>query len=174
MGSVPAQLATLAGVIVGTLGSLLIARFTIRQTWSRTADRELRERRAEAYSEYMLSLKSKVMTLARKVGLRGVLVRFRPVLGEDLDRALVAAELERASLWERVLLVGSAPTLSAAQACNVAAREMEQLLGREDLDQRHWDDAVVKFKDARRDFHQAARIDMGVVGAPPKDMSWTW
>jgi hypothetical protein len=50
---------------------------------------------------------------------------------------------------------------------------MEQLLGREeDLDQRHWDDAVVKFKDARRDFHQAARIDMGVVGAPPKDMSW--
>jgi len=103
-----------------------------------------------------------------------VLVRFRPVLGEDLDRALVAAELERASLWERVLLVGSAPTLSAAQACNVAAREMEQLLGREDLDQRHWDDAVVKFKDARRDFHQAARIDMGVVGAPPKDMSWTW
>jgi len=75
MGSVPAQLATLAGVIVGTLGSLLIARFTIRQTWSRTADRELRERRAEAYSEYMLSLKSKVMTLARKAGLRGVLTR---------------------------------------------------------------------------------------------------
>src|SRR5690242_11661308 len=120
MSSVPAQVVTLVGVLIGTLGSLMVARFTIRQTWARTADKELRARRTEVYADYMLALKQQVMTLAREAGRRGILVRFRPGPQDlDLEDALVSAELERASRWECLLLLGSAPTVSAAQACNV-------------------------------------------------------
>ena len=108
MEGITAQLPALLGVLVGTIGTIVATSLADRSRWRRNQTVRWDERRLDAYVEFARALKE-AHTIASRA------------TGGYLDRDVALAELAEADFrhtlaWENVLLLGDAPTVTAARA----------------------------------------------------------
>lgn len=160
------QLPVLLGVVIGALGSYLTTAASERARWRRALDSRWDDRRIEAYASYAQAVKQMV-TLAQRIAAgRGLGDPSEPLAPtqENLN-LLAAAEDERASKWETVLLLGHPLTVTAARTWHEHAWRLEwyarALIVGEASD---WERARSATNIARNAFYEAARSDLGVSG----------
>src|SRR5690348_4994172 len=110
------QLLVLLGVVIGALGSYLTTSATERARWKRALDSRWDGRRVEAYASYAQSVKRMIMIASRISAGRGLWSDTEPLAPTQVNLDLLAAaEAERASQWETVLLLGHPKTVAAAR-----------------------------------------------------------
>lgn len=155
MEGITAQLPALLGVLVGTIGTIVATSLADRSRWRRNQTVRWDERRLDAYVEFARALKE-AHTIASRA------------TGGYLDRDVALAELAEADFrhtlaWENVLLLGDAPTVTAARAWRDSVWAVERLAREEYTDV---DRAALlhQANKARDDFYRAARGGLGVGG----------
>ena len=155
MGNLVTQLPALIGVLVGTIGTIVATSLADRARWRRRQGVRWDERRLDAYAEFARALKE-VHTIASRL------------IGGYLDREQELALLTEANFrhtiaWENVLLLGDAPTVTAARAWRDAVWEVE-LLARDGSATDGLPDLLHRANEARDQFYDAARGGLGVSG----------
>jgi hypothetical protein len=155
------------GVIIGAVGSYLVATTSDRARWRRERSSRWDVSRMQTYAVYGRAVKRITDLAVRVAAHRGVgeFVATLP-LAEGLPR-LADADAERAALWEQVLLLGDPATVAAARRWHETAWHLDQLVRGEHPDQDAWSLAMNRANDARAAFYAAARADLGVSGDVP-------
>jgi hypothetical protein len=158
------QLLVLLGVIVGALGAFLTTSVTERARWKRALDSRWDGRRVEAYASYGQSVKRMIVIASQIAAGRGLGADVEPLAPTqvNLDR-LAAAEAERASQWETVLLLGHPETVAAARNWHEHAWRLEAYArGRLTGSSSDWQEVRTATDVARAAFYESARSDLGV------------
>ena len=110
------QLLVLLGVIVGALGSYLTTSLTERARWKRALDTRWDDRRVEAYASYGQSVKRMIVIASQIAAGKGLWTDVESLAPTQVNLDLLAAaEAERASQWETVLLLGHPKTVAASE-----------------------------------------------------------
>ena len=160
------QLLVLLGVIVGALGSYLTTSATERARWKRAQDSRWDDRRVEAYASYAQSVKRMIIIAQRIAAGRGLWADSEALAPTQVNLDLLAAaEAERASQWETVLLLGHPKTVAAARNWHEHAWRLE-LYARALLtgSASDWQEARTATDVARATFYESARSDLRVSG----------
>ena len=160
------QLLVLLGVIVGALGSYLTTSVTERTRWKRALDSRWDDRRVEAYASYGQSVKQMIMIASRIAAGMGLWADTEPLAPTQVNLGLLAAaEAERASQWETVLLLGHPKTVAAARNWHEHAWRLEAYArGRLTGSASDWQEARTATDEARATFYESARSDLRVSG----------
>jgi hypothetical protein len=158
------QLLVLAGVIVGALGSYLTTSATERVRWKRALDTRWDDRRVEAYASYGQSVKRMIVIASQIAAGRDLGADVEPLAPTQVNlELLAAAETERASQWETVLLLGHPKTVEAARDWHEHAWRLEAYArGRLTGSISDWREARTATDVARAAFYESARDDLGV------------
>ena len=158
------QLPVLLGVIVGALGSYLTTAATERARWKRALDSRWDERRVEAYASYGQSVKRVIMIASRIAAGKDLGSDTEPLAPTQVNLDLLAAaETERASQWEAVLLLGHPKTVAAARNWHEHAWRLEAYArGRLTGSAAEWHEARAATDVARATFYESARNDLQV------------
>lgn len=158
------QLLVLLGVIVGALGSYLTTSVIERARWKRSFDTRWDDRRVEAYASYGQSVKRIIVITSQIAAGRGFGANAEPLAPTQVNLDLLAAaEAERASQWETVLLLGHPKTVAAARNWHEHAWQLEAYArGRLTGSASDWQEARNATDVARATFYESARSDLGV------------
>lgn len=158
------QLLVLLGVIVGALGSYLTTSVTERARWKRAFDTRWDDRRVEAYAAYGQSVKRMIVIASQIAAGRDFWADAEPLAPTQVNLDLLAAaETERASQWETVLLLGHPKTVAAARNWHEHAWRLEAYArGRLTGSASDWQEARTATDAARAAFYESARSDLGV------------
>lgn len=174
MSSIAGQLLTLAGVVVGILGTVLATTVTDKARWKREQAVRWDTRRLDMYAEYARTIKE-----IHALTLRLIAPRTSGIMADPIDRdagleMLTEAESQRTKAWESVLLLGDTMTVAAARDWRNAVWQPE-LLSRAPTD----DDISVRVlsavraaNGARDRFYVAARESLNVSGGSVEQASW--
>jgi len=161
------SLFTLAGVVVGIAGTYLVQARIDRVKWQHERDVRWDVHRMETYARYGNAVK-RVIMLASRLGDHRVLNgALDPVPVEDLKVQLAAAQIARAELWEEVRLLGDPATVAAARRWHRSSWELDRFARGGKSGVHAWLAAKGEARDAREEFHRAARADLGVLGELP-------
>ena len=156
-------LPTLIGVVIGALASYLATTANERARWKREQLTRWDENRAQVYAEYGTAVKSQYELCKRVAAARGIPTTAEPLEpGRGIDQ-LARIESKRAAKFERVLLMGSPDTVTAARTWHRAVWDLELFARGVHDDPVEWratDDAAME---ARTWFYNAARQDLGVM-----------
>ena len=158
------QLLVLLGVIVGALGSYLTTSVIERARWRRALDTRWDDRRVEAYTSYGRSVKRTIVIASQIAAGRGLGANAEPLPPTQVNLDLLAAaEAERASQWENVLLLGHPKTVAAGRNWHEHAWQLEMYArGRITGSASDWQEARNATDMARATFYESARSDLGV------------
>ncbi|MFI6938573.1 hypothetical protein ACIBI4_04825 [Streptomyces sp. NPDC050418] len=164
--SLAAQVLPLVGVAVGAVVSLAVSAINERTRWRRQQSVRWDERRLNAYAEYAHAVKELSSHYKALAIARGLTSGYTPLEEtDDLLRELTAAEVRRSALAETLWLLGDVDSNTAAVKLNHALWHLEWLArGVPTAGVATWDEAYLEFRQARQDFVQAARTDLGVRG----------
>lgn len=158
------QLPALLGVVVGALATGLATFLSTRSQWKRGQVVRWDERRLEAYSEFSQVLKE-IQTVSLKVLATAAGDRYRS--GLDKDRALpqlADADIRHTLVWEKLLLLGDATTVAAAQEWREAVWRLEhRARGVEEVPE-SLPELIQQVNTGRDRFYHAARRGLGVSG----------
>ncbi|MGW3788441.1 hypothetical protein ACWD5Z_27940 [Micromonospora chokoriensis] len=164
MDGLISQLPALLGVVVGALGTGLATFLSTRSQWRRSQVVRWDERRLEAYSEFSHVLKE-IQAVSLRVLATAAGDKYRSGLNtaEALPR-LADADIRHTLVWEKLLLLGDATTVAAAQDWREAVWRLEhQARGVEETPEPLPD--LIQQANMRRDhFYHAARRGLGVGG----------
>jgi hypothetical protein len=158
------QLLVLLGVIVGALGSYLTTSVTERARWKRALDTRWDDRRVEAYASYGQSVKRMIVIASQIAAGKGLWTDVESLAPTKVNLDLLAAaEAERASQWETVLLLGHPKTVAAARNWHEHAWRLEAYArGRLTGSAADWREVRTATDVARATFYESARSDLGV------------
>ncbi|MFB8204418.1 hypothetical protein [Kitasatospora purpeofusca] len=166
------QLPTLAGVVVGSVGSYAAASLTERSRWRRGRAERWDDRRFQIYASYGKLLKAQIR-IAQRLGAARNFDGVVDPLGIDEGLAdLARAESERAAEWESMLLVGDAATVEAARSWHEECWNLELYARGLRSDAAGWVRAEERLSHARDRFYLCARKDLGIAGPPPPSGNW--
>jgi hypothetical protein len=155
-------LPTLIGVVIGALASYLATTASERNRWKREQETRWDENRAQVYADYGYIVKSHYEFCKRLAAAHGMPTLAAPIDPNGALDELARTGTERAAMWERVLLMGSPDAVTAARAWHRKVWELELFARglRDKPDEwRAADDAAM---DARTEFYNAARQDLGI------------
>lgn len=126
---------------------------------------------AHAYSEYAHATKKLISIAVQLAGTRGIHPDTGTV-GPDKDLpSMAAAEKERTSKWEAVLLLGSGNVIKAARAWHNGVFRLHRIAA--GLSDEAWAEAVQAMPHGRREFYEAAKQDLGIaIGDDPASYEW--
>ena len=119
------QWGTLLGVLVGAVASYAVTALTERARWRRAQAERWQEKKFDVYARYSNALKEQIgitQRIGAALGYAHVVDPLEPAEGLPL---LAEAEARRATLWESVLLVGDAETVTAARSWHEAVWTLE-------------------------------------------------
>jgi hypothetical protein len=166
MSNVTGQILALVGVVIGIFGTIIATAVADRSRWKREKAARWDERRLDAYAEYAKAVKE-----IHKLTLRLTAARVSFVWADPIDRdsglqILAQADAHRTTVWENVLLLGDAATVSAARDWWEAVRELVMYArDRTDGDLSEKVRLAVRHSDEERDrFYREARDSIGVSG----------
>jgi hypothetical protein len=162
MGNFLNQLPAIFGVIVGSLGTLLVTSFTERARWSRDQAVRWDARRLDAYVTYAATVKE-IHSIALRIA-----APYRPhSQAWPIDRGqglelLAEANAQRTKAWEALLLLGDEDTVTAARAWQDAVWVEQRLCSSNSIDVMKWQSAVEAVDQARDRFYLVARKNLSV------------
>jgi hypothetical protein len=151
---------------VGAAASYLTASRIERSRWQRENSSRWDERRLAACADYMNAVKGVQILASRIVATRGW------TSAEAIDAKkgvpqLAEAEASRAQAFETLVLLGDSETIAKAQVLQRQLWHLEGFArGRTQGDSAAWDRAYADYREARADFYNAARRNLGVAGGP--------
>ena len=125
-------------------------------------------KRLEAYASYGLAVKRFILIASRISASRGLGPQAQPLSAneENLEQ-LAQAEVDRATAWEQVLLIGDPATIASARRWHQRAWELEHFARGVRTAKEGWAATYAAADDARAEFYRNARRDLSVVGIPP-------
>src|SRR5690348_9468891 len=101
-------------------------RILVISRWRREHDERWDAKRLEAYASYGLAVKRFILMASRISASRGLGPRAQPLpASEENLEQLAQAEVDRATAWEQVLLIGDPATIAAARRWHQRAWELE-------------------------------------------------
>jgi hypothetical protein len=164
MGNFLNQLPAIIGVIVGSLGTLLVTSSTDKARWRRDQAVRWDTRRLDAYVAYAATVKE-IHALALRISAPyRRYSKSRPIDREQGLELLDEANARRTKAWEAMLLLGDEITVTAARAWQDAVGAEEYLGSGDSIDEMEWQSAVEAVDQARDGFYLSAREDLGVHG----------
>ena len=173
--SVASQALPLVGVAIGAAVSLMVSAVNERTKWRRQQSVRWDERRLNAYAEYAHAVKELSNRYKRLAIARGVTTGSVPLEPTyAILEELAAAEAHRSALAETIWLLGDVDANTAAVKLNHALWHLEWLArGIPTTGVATWAEAFLEFREARKEFLKAARLDLGVQGTQPThDVPW--
>lgn len=172
MGSFTEQLPTLLGVVVGAFATYAASSAAERARWRRVQSVRWDEKRVSAYAEYAHALKQVISVALRLASRRDASTDSQWAPPEDELAALNAAEEERTTKWEAVLLLGSNEVVIAGRKWHQCVFRLERLAQGQPSDM-SLAEAIDATSKARRNFYETAKRDIGIdVGASPEAYEW--
>jgi hypothetical protein len=156
------QLPALTGVVVGVLGSLVVATVGDRARFRRDQHSRWQDRRLAAYSDYARAMKANVNVMFRLAAHFGNDPNPHPLKPEEAEALLARSVEARDMAWEMVLLVGSAEVAAAARGWFLTIAALERSAHRTERDPASWEDLVTRQFDARLEFYNAVRRDLAL------------
>ncbi|MFG2008099.1 hypothetical protein ACGFNF_03370 [Micromonospora sp. NPDC048868] len=162
MSALLQQLPTLAGVLIGALGSYLVSTSAERSRWRREHQARWGDMRAAAYANYAGAVKE-LFQLTLEVDARRHRGADSSASPDDLVR-LQAADAARAAKWETVLLVGTPQAVEAARQWHRTIWSLVGIVSEDSYDVARFAQALELSGPARSNFYEAARRDLGLVG----------
>lgn len=112
------QLLPLFGVVVGAVMTFLSSNLIERSRWERQQSIRWDERRLDAYVRYAAAIKRNLTAVAQVLAGKGVIKTINPVGDEVGQLELAAAEAERSTAFEAVLMLGDTATIEAGSQLN--------------------------------------------------------
>ena len=165
------QLPALLGVLLGAAATFTATSAAERARWRRAQAVRWDEKRLTAYSEYAHAMKKLISVAVRLAGTRGIHPDTSTVDPEKDLPSMAAAEEERTSKWEAVLLLGSSDVIKAARAWHNGVFRLQRIAA--GLSDEAWAEAVQAVSHGRREFYQAAKKDLGIaIGEDPASYEW--
>ena len=165
------QLPTLIGVVLGAVTSFATTAAIERSRWSRGQRVRWDERRMGAYADYGNSVKKVINLSCRVLAGQGYPANAEPLPQQEGVAQIAAAELERASRWETVLLLGSAEVIEAGRAWHQEGWTLQWMARGRSESADSFKQTYIRADDARFNFYRAARADIGIKGAMP-EVKW--
>lgn len=166
------QLPALIGVALEALTTYATTAAAERGRWRRGQSVRWDEKRVNAYTEYAHSIKRVISIAVRLASYNAVHPGTYRVSPEEGRVTLASAEEQRTIAWEAVLLFGSNAVVTAAREWHQCAFHLERIASGHH-DELTWSEAVSATSRARREFHEAARQDIGVpIGNSPEVYEW--
>ncbi|MDW3847007.1 hypothetical protein NMK34_10370 [Micromonospora sp. BRA006-A] len=164
MDAFVSQLPALLGVVVGALGTGLVTFLSTRSQWKRGQSVRWDERRLEAYGEFAQVLKE-----IQAISLRVLAAADGDKYRSGLDKAaalprLADADIRHTLAWERLLLLGDAATVAAAQDWREAVWRLEHRAREVGETTEPLTDVYQQANACRDRFYDAARRGLGVSG----------
>jgi hypothetical protein len=166
------QWGTLLGVLVGAVASYAVTALTERARWRRAQAERWQEKKFDVYARYSNALKEQIgitQRIGAALGYAHVVDPLEPAEGLPL---LAEAEARRATLWESVLLVGDAETVTAARSWHEAVWTLELHVREQRQDAQGWTRDSQRLSRKRDAFYTCARRELGVAGPPPPSGNW--
>lgn len=171
MTPVVQQLLTLAGVVVGAGGTFSATTLIERAKWRRSIDTRWDDKRLAAYIEYANALKESLNICLRLAEANGYPAGVRPIDAEAGNQAWIAADTERTTRWEAVLLLGSPAGVAAARQWQKAVWEFRYFVIGANVDHEEYLRSFAAMGRLRNEFYACARADLGVnSGALPAEV----
>jgi hypothetical protein len=166
------QLPTLLGVITGALATYAATSAAERGRWRRQQAVRWDERKLEAYTAYAHVLKKAISASVQLAGSRGIHDENIGSPATDPLVVLAGAEEERTVAWEAVLLLGSSEVVLAGRRWHQGYFKLQRLAVGLTADVT-WEAALHATSQARREFYEAARLDMGISAvSSPETLEW--
>jgi hypothetical protein len=163
------QLPTLVAVAVGAIASYLATTATERARWRREKTTRWDDRRMETYAAYGHAIKAHTQLASWVCAFRGLGSVAQPLPLDEGLRRLADAEETRATLWEQVLLLGEPGTIVAARRWHEATWRFEVLARGIGDGKRDYQELMAETNEARGNFYEHARADLGVTGGAPME-----
>ncbi len=160
MDSFPQQLPALIGVLLGAASTFVATTVTERARWRRDQSVRWDAERLTAYSEYAHAVKKKITIAVQIAARRGVHPNVDWVPSDDGAEALAAAEEERTTKWERVLLLGSDEAVMAAREWHNSVFVLERVACGTKTDTT-WAEAAEMTSRGRLAFYLVVKRDLG-------------
>jgi hypothetical protein len=172
MSGLTEQLPALVGVIVGTMGAIFATWFADQTRWRRQQRARWDERRLQALSEYANTLKEMHSCALTILGqdLFGRTPKGRS--RDDLLADLHETDSRRTKMWESVLLLADAQTLTASRDWQVAVGKVFTLIDSPATTRLEAVDAIDQVNKCRDAFYIAARASIGVTSAFAPQADW--
>jgi hypothetical protein len=166
------QLPTLVGVLLGALATYAATSASERARWRRSQLVRWDDKRLAVYAEYAHALKKVISIAVRLAAHRGIHPDVDVLSPDEGIPALTAAEAERTIKWEAVLLLGSDEAVVAGRKWHESVFCLQRIASGVPTGVT-WVDAVEATSQARRDFYQVARRDMGIAASvSPESYEW--
>ncbi|MEV4534097.1 hypothetical protein AB0J82_09720 [Asanoa sp. NPDC049518] len=171
MEQISEQLPALVGVALGAIAAYVATALNERSRWRRQQSVRWDDKRLTTYVDYANAVKKLISVAVRLASERGV----APVDEYSTNQAangLPEAEENRTLKWEAVLMLGSDGVIQAGRRWHETAFALIRVASGMDTTT-PWADAVEASSQARRQFYEAARRDIGSVPiASPERFEW--
>ena len=166
------QLPALVGVLIGAAATYVATTAQERGRWRRQQAVRWDERRIVAYTEYAHAVKKVISIAVRLAAARGVHDDGSWFRGEATEAELIAAEEERTTAWEAVLMLGDESVVAAAREWHQVAFHLMRLAAGRPAELT-WSEAVRAAGRTRGRFYAAARTELGVkLGGSSEPYEW--
>lgn len=157
------QILPLVGVVVGSIGTFLVARLNEKAKWERDHSIRWDVKRLETHASYLQACKRIALLAGRVTAAAGTDTGARPMDTEAGLELIEDAETDRSGQFENVALLGSRRTVAAAWKLNESLWNLEALAAKSTpISNEEWVSSYAHFRKVRTDFIDAARADMGV------------
>jgi len=174
MNTLLIQFPALLGVVIGATGSYVATSLTERSRWRRSQAVRWDEKRLAVYADYANSVKRLFQIAMRIAAHRGLPVTGEPLTPEAGKEVLAQAELDRATKFETVLLLGEPSVIIAARRWHSAAWKIDWYARDLIEDTDSFESDVKAANRARAEFYARVREDLGVRGKTPEPEPLDW
>jgi hypothetical protein len=154
------QLPTLIGVLLGAAATYATSSASERLRWRRQQSVRWDTKRLEAYGEYAYALKKVISIAVQMAAQRGLQPDVDWLPAEYGMEALTAAEDERTTKWEKVLLVGSDEAVMAARKWHNSVFWLQRIASGTRTEMT-WTEAVSMTSEGRQEFYRVVKRDLG-------------
>jgi hypothetical protein len=162
MGSLASQLPALIGVVVGALLSYVGGHMTERSRWRREMVTRWDASQLRALTDYSIAIKAELRICLRLAAYKGLSSRPDPLDPETGSAMLTAAEDQRATQFESLLLLADPATVDAARRWQQAIWTLHPHVVPVDATGAEFLELFRQAGIARERFYDAARLSLGV------------
>ena len=171
MNALAQQLPALIGVTVGTLGTIFATGIADRTRWRRQHSVRWDDKRLDAYIEHARIVKEMHTLALDSVDWRGTGETPRTTRVEATTR-IQQLNVQRATTWERVLLLGDAEAVAAARVWREAVTDIVLIASKPERVSTEILPAIQHANEARDKFYEAARKNLGLQAGSVAQSDW--
>lgn len=162
MSAFTQQLPALIGVLVGALGSYLVAVRGDQVRFRREQAARWEERRLAAYVDYSRALKKSVTLTYQVAAHLGNDPHPHPLSLQEAEPLFAEAMAARDPAWEVLLLLGSPAVVEKARTWVLTLIDMEQFVRRSTCDPAGWHALLEQQRGTRDGYYSAVRDDLAL------------